>query len=194
MTVSPETPPQEPKPQEPTTQPQESNTPPAADSGPETPDVAALQVQLEEARAQAAAAKDAQLRALAEVDNVRKRAEREIASAAKFSLEKLLAELLAVCDSVDLGKQAAEKPDAQLKTLVEGLELTRRQLIAVLEKYGVTVVDPLGQPFNPDLHEAVQMVPSDQVAPNHVLQVMQKGYKLHERLLRPAMVVVARAP
>lgn len=174
---------------------QDTTTPgadvPPADS---SIDVAALQAQLEEARAQAGAARDAQLRALAEVDNVRKRAEREIASAAKFGLEKLLGELLPVCDSVDLGKQAAEKPDAQVKTLIEGLELTRKQLVAVLEKYGVSVVDPKGQPFNPDLHEAVQMVPSDEVAPNHVLHVMQKGYKLHERLLRPAMVVVAKAP
>lgn len=158
------------------------------------PDLAALAAQIEELRAQAQSAKEAQLRALAELDNVRKRAEREISSASKFGAEKLLGELLGISDSVDLGIQAASAPDVQVKTIIEGLELTRRQLVAVLEKQGVSQVDPKGQPFNPDFHEAVSMVPSADVPPNHVLNVMQKGYKLHDRLLRPAMVIVARAP
>lgn len=157
-------------------------------------DLAALLAQIDELKAQAQAAKEAQLRSLAELDNVRKRAEREIASASKFGAEKLLGELLGIADSLDLGLAAAEKPDAAVKTLAEGLDLTRRQLVAVLEKQGVSAVDPKGLPFNPDFHEAVSMVPSAEVAPNHVLTVMQKGYKLHERLLRPAMVIVARAP
>ncbi|WP_428309318.1 nucleotide exchange factor GrpE [Hydrocarboniphaga sp.] len=158
------------------------------------PDLAALSAQIEELRAQAQSAKEAQLRALAELDNVRKRAEREIDQSRKFGVEKLLNELLGISDSVELGIQAAAAPDVQVKTIVEGLELTRRQLVAVLEKQGVSQVDPKGQPFNPDFHEAVSMVPSSEVAPNHVLNVMQKGYKLHDRLLRPAMVIVARAP
>jgi molecular chaperone GrpE len=158
------------------------------------PDLAALTAQIEDLRAQAQSAKEAQLRALAELDNVRKRAEREIDQSRKFGAEKLLNELLGISDSVDLGIQAASAPDVQVKTIVEGLELTRRQLVAVLEKQGVSQVDPKGQLFNPDFHEAVSMVPSSDVPPNHVLNVMQKGYKLHERLLRPAMVIVARAP
>lgn len=174
-----------------TPEPSLDETASAADA---QPDLAALSAQLDELRAQAQSAKEAQLRALAEVDNVRKRAEREIGAAAKFGAEKLLGELLGISDSVDLGLQAAAAPDVQVKTIVEGLELTRRQLIAVLEKQGVTQIDPKGQPFNPDFHEAVSMVPSAEVPPNHVLNVMQKGYKLHERLLRPAMVIVARAP
>jgi molecular chaperone GrpE len=154
---------------------------------------AALQ-QVEDLKNQLQAAKEAHLRSLAELDNVRKRAEREIDSGRKFGAEKLLSELLGIADSVDLGLVAADKPDASAKTIAEGLELTRRQLVSVLEKHGVTAVDPKGLPFNPDFHEAVSMVPSADVAPNHVLTVMQKGYKLHERLLRPAMVIVARAP
>jgi len=158
------------------------------------PDLAALTAQLEELRAQAQSAREAQLRALAELDNVRKRAEREIAQSGKFGAERLLGELLGIADSVELGLQAASAPEVQVKTIVEGLELTRRQLVALLEKQGVSQVDPKGQPFNPDFHEAVSMVPSADVPPNYVLNVMQKGYKLHERLLRPAMVIVARAP
>ncbi|MDB5970699.1 MAG: grpE [Hydrocarboniphaga sp.] len=174
-----------------TPEPSIDETATAADA---PPDLAALTAQIEDLRAQAQAAREAQLRALAELDNVRKRAEREIGAASKFGAEKLLGELLGISDSVDLGLQAASAPDVQVKTIVEGLELTRRQLVALLEKQGVTQVDPRGQPFNPDFHEAVSMVPSADVPPNHVLNVMQKGYKLHERLLRPAMVIVARAP
>jgi molecular chaperone GrpE len=169
----------------------EPNPPETAAEGNEL--AAALQ-QVEDLKNQLQAAKEAHLRSLAELDNVRKRAEREIDAGRKFGAEKLLSELLGIADSVDLGLVAADKPDASAKTIAEGLELTRRQLVSVLEKHGVTAVDPKGLAFNPDFHEAVSMVPSAEVAPNHVLTVMQKGYKLHERLLRPAMVIVARAP
>ncbi len=158
------------------------------------PEMEALLAQIDELKGQVQSAKEAQLRSLAELDNVRKRAEREIDAGRKFGAEKLLGELLGICDSVDLGLAAAEKPDVSAKTIAEGLELTRRQLVSVLEKQGVSAVDPKGLPFNPDFHEAVSMVPSAEVPPNHVLSVMQRGYKLHERLLRPAMVIVARAP
>ena len=168
------------------------------DSSPSSIDPAELVVQLQarlnEAEAKAAASRDAHLRALADLDNVRKRAQREIDNAGKFGSEKLLGELLGLADSLDLGLAAAAKPDAQIASLVEGMQITQKQLASVLTKHGVAVVDPQGQPFNPDLHEAVTMVPSADVPPNHVLNVMQKGYKLHERLLRPAMVVVAKAP
>lgn len=161
---------------------------------PQINDLASLSARLAEAEVKAAAARDAQLRAIADLDNVRKRAEREMQSARQYGAEKLLGDLLGAVDSLDLGLAAAAKPDAQVATLVEGMQLTLKQLLTTLEKHGVKQVDPQGQPFNPELHEAVTMVPSAEVAPNHVLQVMQKGYRLHERLLRPAMVVVAKAP
>lgn len=160
----------------------------------ETNEVARLRVQLAEAEAKAGASRDAHLRVLADLDNVRKRAEREIAASSKYGAERLLGQLLGIADSLDLGLAAAEKPDAHVSTLVEGMKLTRKQLTDVLEKNGVSVVDPAGQPFNPEYHEAVTMLESPDVPPNQVLSVMQKGYRLHERLLRPAMVVVARAP
>jgi len=156
-------------------------------------EVKQLEALLAEAQAQAAAAKDQQLRAVAELDNVRKRAEREIATGIKYGSDRLLGDLLAVCDSLDLGAKAAAAPEATAKSIAEGLALTQKQFAAFLEKHGVKVVDPAGQAFNPDHHEAVAAIESSTVAPNHVIEVMQKGYRLHERLLRPAMVVVAKA-
>jgi molecular chaperone GrpE len=157
-------------------------------------DNGALAIRVAELEQQLAAAKDQALRAMAELDNVRKRAEREIDSNRKYGAERLLGDLLAVCDSMDLGLKAAAAPEATVKSIADGVELTARQLTAFLEKHGVKLVDPQGQPFNPEWHEAVAMVPSAEVPANHVLSVMQKGYRLHERLLRPAMVVVASAP
>jgi molecular chaperone GrpE len=166
---------------------------------PETPadpaaEIAALQAKLVQTEQALAAAKDQHLRTAAEFDNVRKRAEREVATSLKYGAERVLGELLSVCDSLDLGLKAVQAPDASAKSIGEGLALTHKQLGAFLDKHGVKVLDPVGQPFNPELHEAVSMLESAEVAPNHVISVMQKGYRLHERLLRPAMVVVAKAP
>jgi len=171
------------------TEPESAPAAGASDAPPETPEtrIAALEQQL-------AAARDQHLRTLAELDNVRKRAEREIQAGAKYGAEKLLNELLAVCDSLELGLRAAAAPEASAKSIADGLTLTQKQLTAVLEKHGVKAVDAHGQPFNSEHHEAVSMVPSAEVPPNHVLNVMQTGYRLHDRLLRPAMVVVAKAP
>jgi len=153
--------------------------------------IQALQQQLTDAEARAAAARDAQLRAMADLDNIRKRSEREMQNSRKFGQEKVLSDLLGVCDSLELGlKAAGEGADAKM---IEGMELTLKQLLSVLEKHGVSVIEPVGQPFNPDHHEAMGMVPSNEMPPNHVVSVMQKGYLLHERLLRPAMVMVSRA-
>lgn len=155
---------------------------------------ALLRAQLEDAEARAAAAKDAQLRAAAEMENIRRRLEREASNNLKYAAEKLLNELLAVADSLELGLKAAEGAEGPIKAMGEGMQLTYRQLMSVLEKNGVRQIDPSGQPFNPDFHQAMTMAESADVPANHVLSVMQKGYSLHERLLRPAMVVVARAP
>lgn len=166
-------------------------TAPAADP---VAEIAALKAQLAEAGQQVAALRDQSLRAAAETDNVRKRAEREIATSLKYGADRVLGDLLAVVDSLELGLKAAGAPEANAKSIGEGLGLTQKQLLSFLEKHGVKVVDPAGQPFNPELHEAVSAIESADVAPNHVVAVMQKGYRLHERLLRPAMVMVARAP
>jgi len=162
-----------------------------------TPDtsaeIAALQARLAEAEQQMAAFRDQSLRAAAEADNVRKRAEREISTSLKYGADRVLGDLLAVIDSLELGLKAAAAPEASAKSIGEGLGLTHRQLLSFFDKHGVKVLDPAGQPFNPELHEAVSAVESAEVPPNHVVAVMQKGYRLHERLLRPAMVMVARA-
>lgn len=154
----------------------------------------ALRAQRDEAEARAAAAKDAQLRAAADLENTRRRLERDASNNLKYAAEKLLGELLAVADSLELGLKAAEAAEGPARAMGEGMQLTYRQLMSVLEKNGVKQIDPQGQPFNPDFHQAMSMTPSAEVPANHVLNVMQKGYRLHERLLRPAMVVVARTP
>jgi molecular chaperone GrpE len=132
------------------------------------------------------------LRAVAELDNVRKRAARDIEAANRYGLEKFAAELLPVRDSLELAVQNAGRADA--RGLVEGQEATLKLLNRALEKLGVTVIDPLGEPFDPTRHEAMMTQESATAEPNSVLQVVQPGYELNGRLLRPARVIVARAP
>ena len=153
-----------------------------------------LRAQLAEAEARAAENLDKALRAAAELENVRRRVQREADTQQKYALERILGELITVNDSLELGLKAVAAENDEVRKHLEGLQLTHKQLWATLERYGVTLVDPQGKPFNPELHEAVSMVESAEIAPNHVVSVMQKGYKLHDRLLRPAMVVVAKAP
>jgi molecular chaperone GrpE len=156
-------------------------------------EIEALRQQLASAEAKAAENWDKALRATAELENVRRRVERESAQAQKYALERILGELIGVNDSLELALKAVARETAETRKHLEGLELTHKQLWQTLERYGVSQVDPQGQPFNPEFHEAVSTLESAEMAPNHVLSVMQKGYKLHERLLRPAMVVVSRA-
>lgn len=171
-----------------------TDTPEPADDLDTGDELDVLRAQINDAETRAAAAKEAQLRAIADLENTRRRLERDAASSFKYATEKLLTELLAVTDSFELGlKAAAEAVDTSAKAMGEGMQLTYRQLMSVLEKHGVKQIDPLGQPFDPDFHQAMTMAPSNEVPANHVLSVMQKGYSLHDRLLRPAMVVVARA-
>ena len=158
-----------------------------------TDEAQALKERLAEAEAKAAENWDKALRATAELENVRRRVERESAQIQKYSLERILGELIAVADSLDLALKAVAAESAEVRGHLEGLSLTHKQLWATLERYGVSLLDPAGAPFNPELHEAVSMVESADVPPNHVVTVMQKGYRLHDRLLRPAMVVVAKA-
>lgn len=162
-----------------------------AETAPE--DTEALRQQLAEAQARAAENWDKALRATAELENVRRRVERESAQVQKYALERILGELIGVYDSLELALKAVAKEAAETRKHLEGVELTQKQLWQTLERYGVSQVDPQGHPFNPELHEAVSTLESAEMAPNHVLSVMQKGYKVHDRLLRPAMVVVSRA-
>ncbi len=135
---------------------------------------------------------DKYLRALAELENIRKRAEREVANAHKFALERFATDLLAVCDSLEMA-QVAER-DASIESLIEGNEATLKLLGTVLRRFGIEELDPQGEPFDPNLHEAMTMQPSDTVEPGSVINVFQKGYALNGRLLRPARVVVASEP
>jgi len=131
---------------------------------------------------------DSYVRALAEVDNVRKRASRDVENAHKFALERFGKELLAVKDTLEMGL-AVE--GASIESLLEGSNATLKLLSGTLERFGIVEVDPAGEPFDPELHEAISMQPSDNVEPGSVVIVVQKGYTLNGRLLRPAMVVVA---
>ena len=132
------------------------------------------------------------VRAAAELENVRKRATRDVENAHKFALERFCTELLAVKDSLEMGVAAADKADAQ--SLLEGKEATLKLLAATMERFGVVELDPEGEPFDPQQHEAMTMQPSADLEPGSVLTVFQKGYALNGRLLRPARVVVASEP
>jgi molecular chaperone GrpE len=132
------------------------------------------------------------LRAVAELDNVRKRAQRDIEAANRYGLEKFAAELLPVKDSLELAVQNAGRAEA--KSLREGQEATLQLLSRALEKLGVTMIDPAGEPFDPTRHEAMMTQESATAEPDSVLKVVQPGYELNGRLLRPARVIVARAP
>ena len=152
----------------------------------------AARQELAAAQAKAAEHWSAYLRAAAELDNFRKRAARDAENARLYGTERFAAELLPVADSLELGLAARDKSDAA--TLAEGLEATLRLLNRAFEKSGITRLDPQGQPFNPAEHEAMVTQPSPGVAANTILTVVQKGYVLNGRLLRPARVVVSRAP
>lgn len=134
------------------------------------------------------------LRARAELDNVRRRAERDRENMRRYALEQFVAELLAVRDSMEMGVEAAADGKGNLEALREGVALTYRQLMGVLEKFGVQEINPVGEPFDPDWHEAVSAQPSEDAEPNTVLAVMQKGYAINDRLVRPARVIVAKTP
>lgn len=139
------------------------------------------------------------LRVQAEADNLRKRLERDFEKRRQFALESFMRDLIGVRDSLERGLDASQAgaDGSQAETVTplrEGMEMTLKQLDKVLNDNGLSVVDPLGEAFNPDRHEAVTMQPSSEQEPNTVLQVIQKGYCLHDRLLRPAMVIVAKAP
>lgn len=151
-----------------------------------------LEKELEEARQQAETHRDQALRIRAEMENMQRRAQKDIEQAKRQGLEKVASDLLQVKDSLEMGVQAAEDEQADREKLLEGSQLTLKMLNQVFERAQIEEIDPQGERFNPDYHEAMAAQPSDEQEPNTVLHVVQKGYRLEERLLRPALVVVAR--
>jgi len=151
----------------------------------------ALRAELEVAVNDLNTAREDMLRARAEADNVRKRAERDVEAAHKYGLERFIGQLLPVKDSMDLGFDALDGA-TDIDAIGKGMELTRKMFVDALEKNGVMTVDPLGEAFDPEFHQAMTMQASIESEPGTILAVMQKGYVLNERLLRAAMVVVAK--
>ena len=137
--------------------------------------------------------KDIQLRAQAEIQNIRRRAEQDVEKAHKFALEKFSKELLTVVDNLERGLDALDKAvtDETTQALVDGVEMTHKEFISTLGKFGVEAVGVVGEAFNPELHQAFSMQPAEGIESNHISVVLQKGYTLQGRVLRPAMVMVA---
>lgn len=152
-----------------------------------------LHMELQQARLELDKHRDEMLRARAELDNFRKRTQRDVEAAHKFGIERLVEAFLPVKDSMDLGFEAANNT-SDVASLREGIGLTLKMFDSALEKVGVKAVNPLGEKFNPEQHQAVMLEPSTEHAPGTVLRVLQQGYLLNERLLRPAMVIVAKSP
>jgi len=152
-----------------------------------------LTLLLEDARNKADEHWNQLLRLQAEMDNTRRRARQDVENAHKFALEKFALELLPVKDSLEMGLAAVDGDNEAVTQLKEGTELTLKMLVSALEKFGIEAIDPVGETFDPDKHQAMSMQESPDHAPNTVMAVMQKGYQLNDRLLRPAMVVVSKA-
>ncbi|MGK3143369.1 nucleotide exchange factor GrpE [Pantoea sp. C2G6] len=169
-------------------QPQDAET--TAEVDPRDERIAQLEAELAQSQT---GVRDAQLRAQAEVENIRRRAEMDVEKAHKFALEKFANELLPVIDSLERALEMANKEDTQLAPMIEGIELTLKGLLGAVRKFGVEVVGETGVPFNPEVHQAMSMMESEEHEPNHVMMVMQRGYTLNGRLLRPAMVAVSKA-
>jgi len=173
-----------------TTQPESEGAPAVGAEAPAAP--ADLEAELAATKARADENWNSYLRAVAETDNVRKRAQRDVEAASRYAVERFAGDLLDVRDSLELGVAAG--PAADPARLLEGMEATLRLLNRAFEKAGVNPLDPAGQPFNPAFHEAMATQPSADQPPGTVLAVVQKGYVLNGRLLRPARVLVAREP
>lgn len=156
----------------------------------EHPTYEELQQKLTETEEKASLNYDLMLRKQAEMDNLQRRVERDIANAHKYGLEKFVLDLLPIIDSLE--RAVVVSPDSSAAAVIEGVSLTLKMLYSVLEKYNIQQVDPLAQPFNPELHQAVSTQVDNKSAPNTVLQVLQKGYLLNNRLVRPALVVVSK--
>ena len=156
--------------------------------------VDALKAQLATLAAAYESAKDQSLRSQAEAQNARRRAEQDVEKAHKYGLEKIVNDLLPVVDNLERAIASIDVENELIKPLIEGIQLTHKSFLDALARHQVVVVNPQGEPFDPNLHQAVSAVPNPDVEPNTVINCFQKGYTLHGRLVRPAMVVVSKAP
>ena len=156
------------------------------------PTVDGVQSEIENLNQQLSEAREQVLRAHADAQNARRRAEQDVEKAPKFGQEKLASDLWPVVDNLERALDAMNVSDEALKPIIEGVELTLKSLVDTLAKHKIESVNPVGEPFDPQLHQAMTMVESPDAEPNSVINVFQKGYTLHGRLLRPAMVVVAK--
>ena len=145
--------------------------------------------QLKKAEEKAEESWETLLRTKAEMENLRKRTQKDLENAHKYGIERFVSELLPIIDSMELGLAAEE---VSVESLREGMELTLNMASQVLEKFNIAVIDPIEEKFDPEFHQAMSMQPSDEVEPNTVIAVMQKGYTLNDRLVRPAMVMVSK--
>ncbi|ATL93167.1 nucleotide exchange factor GrpE [Aeromonas sobria] len=155
--------------------------------------IAELEAQLEAAQQASLEERERAIRAVAEMENHRRRAAQDVEKAHKFALEKFAGELLPVLDNLERAIELADKENEALKPMIEGVELTLKSMQSGVAKFGLVALDPTNQPFDPNAHQAMSMIPSADVAPNTVIAVMQKGYELNGRVIRPAMVMIAKA-
>lgn len=167
--------------------------PPQEDGGEQGAAELSPEARLQRAEDAAAEFREQFLRTAAELENVRRRAARDVELAHRFGVERFARELLAVVDSLEMGREAA-RGAGENGAVAEGMEATLRLLLAVLEKFGVSPIEAAGTPFDPEAHEAIMTQPSAEADPDTVIGVVQQGYRLHDRLLRPARVIVSRAP
>lgn len=158
------------------------------------PGIEVLQAQLATLATAYESAKEQSLRAQAEAQNARRRAEQDVEKAHKFGLEKMVNDLLPVVDNLERSLAAIDSGNDAFAAVIEGIQLTHKSFVDALARHQVIAVSPEGEPFDPNLHQAVSAVPNPDVEPNTVLTCFQKGYTLHGRLVRPAMVVVSKAP
>jgi molecular chaperone GrpE len=158
-------------------------------------DLAEAEITLDTLHDELSQAKDAALRAQAEAQNARRRSEQDVERARKYALERFSGDLLTVVDNLERAAEAAAgSGEEAVKPIAERVNLTLKSLLDVLGKYHIEIIDPVGEPFDPNLHQAMTMVPNPDMEPNTVMDVMQRGYSLSGRLLRPAMVIVSKAP
>ena len=156
--------------------------------------IAELEAQLEAAQQASLEERERAVRAVAEMENLRRRAAQDVEKAHKFALEKFAAELLPVLDNLERAIELADKESEALKPMIEGVELTLKSMQSSVAKFGLVALDPQNQPFDPNAHQAMSMIENAELAPNTVIAVMQKGYDLNGRVIRPAMVMVSKAP
>ncbi|MGE6233392.1 nucleotide exchange factor GrpE [Aeromonas media] len=156
--------------------------------------IAELEAQLEAAQQASLEERERAVRAVAEMENLRRRAAQDVEKAHKFALEKFAAELLPVLDNLERAIELADKESEALKPMIEGVELTLKSMQSSVAKFGLVALDPQNQPFDPNAHQAMSMIENAELASNTVIAVMQKGYELNGRVIRPAMVMVSKAP